>query len=222
MASTAQTDRSHGMGERLAALVADSGSANHPYSESTVLLHGDHNARNLADVAHFACLLHGRYPGVIELAAQRVTDPVARAWLHRAGTGFAAERAFLARLVVAAGPIPSTLGQARSEAAVIGQTHALATLAQSERNGCALGAALALVLDWRAIRRVLDVAAQRFGIQPPPLDLPGFKDAMAVAVDAATAPGIERAVAFGAQQLLIQHRGLWDLLESRETARREA
>ena len=222
MASTARTDRPQGIGETLAALVAENGSVGHPYCEAPALLHGDHNARNLADVAHFVCLLHGRYPGVIELAAQRVTDPIPRALLHRAGPGFAAERAFLARLVVAAGPIPSTLGQARSEAAVIGQTHALATLAQSERNGCALGAALALVLDWRTIRGVLDIAAQRFGIQPPPLELPVLKDAMAVAVDAATTPGIERAIAFGAQQLLIQHRGLWDLLETREMARREA
>jgi hypothetical protein len=222
MASTAQTDRPTGVGEVLASLVADSGSASHPYGKAEALLHGDHNARNLADVAHFACLLHGRYPGVVELAAQRVTDSVPRAWLHRAGPGFASERAFLARLVVAAGPVPSTLGQARSEAAVTGQTHALATLAQSERNGCALGAALALVLDWRAIRRVLDVAAQRFGIQPPPLDLPGLREAMTVATEAATSPGIERAIAFGAQQLLIQHRGLWDLLETREMARRDA
>jgi hypothetical protein len=222
MASTAQTDRPSGIGELLATLVAESGSASHSYGEAEALLHGEHNARNLADVAHFVCLLHGRYPGVVELAAQRVTDPAPRTWLHRAGPGMAAERAFLARLVVAAGPVPSTLGQARSEAAVIGQTHALATLAQSERHGCALGAALALVLDWRAIRRVLDVAAQRFGIQPPPLDLPGLKDAMTVAAEAATSPGIERAIAFGAQQLLIQHRGLWDLLETREMARREA
>ncbi len=222
MASTARTDRPQGAGEMLAALVAEHGSARHPYSASQALLEGEHSARNLADVAHFVCLLHGRYPGVIELAAQRVTDPIPRAWLHRAGLGFASERAFLARLVVAAGPIPSTLGQARSEAAVIGQTHALATLAQSERNGCALGAALALVLDWRPIRAVLDGAAQRFGIQPPPLDLPGLKDAIAVAADSATTPGIERAIGFGAQQLLVQHSGLWDLLETREMARRDA
>ena len=110
---------------------------------------------------------------------------------------------------------------AQSEAAVTNQTHALATLAQSERNGTAIGAAIALVLDWRPIRRVLDAAAQRFGIQPPPLDLPGLTETLAVAVAAAETPGVERAMAFGAQQLLIQHRGLWDLLESRESARRQ-
>jgi len=204
----------------LAALVNENGSASHHYGASAVLLHGDHATRNLADVAHFICLLHGRYPGVVELAAQRVTDPASRAWINHAAQGFASERAFLARLVVAAGPVPSTLGQARSEAAVNGQMHALATLAKSERNGCALGAALALVLDWRTVRQVLDIAAQRFGLQPPPLDLPGLAEAKATANDAAGSAAIERALNFGAQQLLIQHRGLWDLLETREFARR--
>jgi len=31
--------------------------------------------------------------------------------------------------------------------------------------------------------------------------------------------GIERAMAFGAQQILHQHRGLWDVLEARRLAR---
>jgi hypothetical protein len=222
MASNAITERAHGAGERLAALVAGGGSASHPYAGASSLLNGASAPRNLSDAAHFICLLHGRYPGVVELAAQRVTDPAGRAWVNRAAQGFAAERAFLARLVVAVGPLPSTLGQARSEAAVTAQTHALAILAQSERSGCALGAALALALDWRPIRSVLDAAAQRFGLQPPRLDLPDVEDAVRVAGGVATTPGIERALAFGADQLLIQHRGLWDLLETRKMARDEA
>ena len=220
MASTAITERPRGVGEMLAARVSENGSASHPYGATPVLLQGEDATRNLADVAHFICLLHGRYPGVVELAAQRVTDSASRAWINHAARGFASERAFLARLVVAAGPVPSTLGQARSEAAVNGQMHALATLAKSERNGCALGAALALVLDWRGVRHVLDTAAQRFGLQPPPLDLPGVAEAKATADGAATSPAVERALNFGAEQLLIQHRGLWDLLETREFARR--
>ena len=219
MASSAITDRPQGVGEMLARLVTEGGSVSHPYA-TRVLADGGDATRNLADVAHYVCLLHGRYPGVVELAAQRVTDSPARAWINRCAQGFAAERAFLARLVVAAGPVPSTLGQARSEAAVNGQMHALATLAKSERNGCALGAALALVIDWRTVRHILDNAAQRFGLNPPPLDLPGIRDAIGVADTAATTPAIERALVFGAQQLSIQHRGLWDLLETRESARR--
>jgi len=222
MASTAKTNKPKGVDEILSALVASHGSAGHPYSTSPDLLTSDRSTRNLADAAHFLGLLHGRYPGVIDHASQRIIHPVARGWIYRALAGFSVERMFLARLVVAAGPLPSTLGQAQSEAAVSGQTHALTTLAQSERNGTALGATLALVLDWRPIRHVLDAAAQRFGLQPPPLDLARLDETLATAVAAAETPGIERAIAFGAEQLLIQHRGLWSLLETRDSARREA
>ncbi len=221
MASLAIDGRPNGVGELLTALVAGNGSAGHSYLGAPALS-GEHAVRNLSDIVHFLCMLHGRYPGVIDHAAHRVVSPSARQFIARAAPGFGAERAFLTRLVVAAGPLPSTLGQAQSEAAVTSQTHALATLAQSERNGTAIGAAIALVLDWRPIRRVLDTAAQRFGIQSPPLDLPGVSDTLAVANAAAETPGAERAMAFGAQQLLVQHRGLWDLLESRESARRQA
>jgi hypothetical protein len=221
MASQAIDKRPSGISELLSSLVAAEGSAGHPYLASSALA-GDAAIRNLADIAHFICLLHGRYPGVIDHAAARVVHPAARSFIYRAAPGFAAERAYLTRLVVAAGPLPSTLGQSQSEAAVTNQTHALATLAQSERSGTAIGATIALVLDWRPIRRVIDIAAQRFGIQVPPLDLPGLSETLAVAAESAETPGVERAMAFGAQQLLVQHRGLWDLLESRESARRNA
>ncbi len=221
MASTAMAEKPKGVGEVLTTLVSTEGSASHPYPDSSALLTSDRSMRNLADATHFIGLLHGRYPGVIDHASQRIVHPVARGWMYRALAGFSVERMYLTRLVVAAGPLPSTLGQAQSEAAVSGQTHALTTLAQSERNGTALGATLALVLDWRPIRRVLDASAQRFGLQPPPLDLPDLEDTLTVAVAAAETPGIERAIAFGAQQLLIQHRGLWGLLETRDAARHE-
>jgi len=222
MASRAMTEKPKGVGETLSALVAAEGSAGQGYSTSSTLLTGDRSTRNLADAAHLLCLLHGGYPGVIDHASQRIVHPVARGWTYRALAGFSVERMFLTRLVVAAGPLPSTPGQAQSEAAVNGQTRALSTLAQSERNGTALGATLALVLDWRTIRQVLDSAAIRFGLQPPPLDLPNVEDTLTAATAAAETPAIERALAFGAQQLLIQHRGLWSLLETRDGARRDS
>jgi hypothetical protein len=221
MASTAMAERP-GVADVLTTLLSEHGSASHPYSDVPDLLQTDAAPRNLADAVHFLCLAHGRYPGVIDHAAGRVTHPAARHWILKAAAGFAAERAFLTRLVVAAGPLPSTPGQARSEAAVTSQTHALATLAQSERNGTALGAAIALVLDWRRIRRVLDVAARRFGIDASPMDLPMLGETLEIATASAPTPAIERALAFGAQQLLLQQRGLWDLLETREGARRAA
>jgi hypothetical protein len=222
MSSRAETDRPGGVGEVVAALVAHDGSASHPYSASAALLDGAEATRNLSDAAHFLCLLHGRYPGVIDHAGERVAHPAAREWMYRATAGFGIERAYLTRLVVAAGPLPSTLGQAQSEAAVTGQTHALSILSQSDRRGTALGAACALILDWRTVRVVLDASAQRFSVDAPLLDLPTAEETLAVAGAVAETPGIERAISFGAQQLLVQHRGLWDLLETRMMARRDS
>ena len=77
---------------------------------------------------------------------------------------------------------------------------------------------MALVLDWRSIRAVIDAAAQRFGVALTPPALPSQRRTMALA-DAAESVGVERAMVFGAQQLLVQHRGLWGLLEARAEAR---
>jgi hypothetical protein len=206
-------------GEKLIACVAEHGSAAHPYPTSDALLRGPDAARNLSDAVHFICTLHGRYPGVVDHAANRSAQPEARAWFNIALDGFAAERAFLTRLAVAAGPIPSTPGASDSEAAVLSQRHAIEMLAQSERRGCALGAAAALIVDWSTIREVLNVAGGRFGIEPPAF---AFGDTAAIR-DLANAAGsdaaVERAMLFGTEQIVVQHFGLWDLLEARQQAR---
>lgn len=175
--------------------------------------------RDLADAAHALCALHGGHPGVIDHAARHNGQPAAQPWLDAAAHAFAGERAYLAQLTAAAGPLPSTPGQAQSQAAGLAQRHALDMLAQSSRTGCATGAALALALDWLTIRATLDSAAQRFGITPPESLLPIAAETATIAASLYDTPGVERAMAFGAQQLLAQHRGLWDLLEARACAR---
>lgn len=200
--------------------LAGQGSAAHAFPASDELLRGANTARNLADAVHFLCILHGRHPGVIDLAADRCVDPAARLWLAQNGEAFAAERGYLARLAVAAGPVPGTPGGSASEAAVVGQRAAIATLASSERNGCALGAALGLAADWVQIRFVLDAAARRLGVEPPLCGLSSQSEIRRIAEAAASAPAVERALLFGAEQILVQHHGLWALLEAREQARR--
>ena len=175
--------------------------------------------RDLTDAIHCLCLLHGRHPGVIDHAATQARDATASAWLAEAVEGFAAERAYIVRLVAAMGPLPSTPGQAESESAIAAQRHALAMLAASERPGCAIGAAMALVLDWSAVRNVLDNSAERIGVAPPALRLPSTEESATVLGALAATPGYERAAMFGAQQTLAQHRGLWALLEARTAAR---
>ena len=208
-----------GTGEMLVASVAEHGSAAHPYFSSDALIRGPESARNLADAVHFLCALHGRHPGVVDHAAGRPMDEAARAWLVAAGEAMAAERLCLTQLAVAAGPIPSTPGGGASESAVIGQRNALTTLALSDRRGCALGAALAFALDWSPVRAVLDAAGRRLGVDLPPCRLGDEGELRAVADLAGQSAPTERALLFGAQQLSLQHRGLWDLLEARHQAR---
>ncbi|MDB5690413.1 MAG: hypothetical protein JWL91_2289 [Sphingomonas bacterium] len=201
------------------AAVAESGSAAHRYVRSSALRSGPNAARNLADAVHYLTVLHGRLPSVVDLAGMKVTLEQSKGWLASAATGFALERTYLTRLVVAVGPLPSTPGQAECEAAVVTQHHAVEMLARSERTGCAPGAAIGLVMDWAAIRPVLDAAADRFGLERMECRLPEEEATRAFAVQIGETSAIERAVRFGVEQILIQHTGLWNLLESREHAR---
>jgi len=207
-----------GVADLLIAHARHEGSASHPYPAGRITK-GRHVARDLADAVHYLCTLHGRTPGVVDLATRGDVPAAVRGWADATVAGFARERAYLTRIVVAAGPLPSTPGQAESEAAVIGQRHALEMLAGSDRAGCALGAAMGLVLDWRAVRTVMDAAARRFSVDPPTLLLPGEEATSEAATALADQPSIERALLFGARQILVQQRGLWELLESRQHAR---
>ena len=206
-------------GTRLLNCVAEQGTAAHSYPTSDALLKGAETTRNVADAIHFLCTIHGRYPGVLGHAAINTEDTAARDWLASAAEEFSNERAFLARLTVEVGPIPSTPGAASAEAALLSQRHALDMIAQSERNGCAVGAAMALVLDWANMRRIMNVAGNRLGIEPPRYSLTDADAICSLADRLGQAPFVERAIMFGAQQIMYQHHGLWDLLEARQMAR---
>jgi hypothetical protein len=139
----------------------------------------------------------------------------------RASDAFERERLFLVQLTSAVGPIPSTPGAAETEAALLAQRNAIEILALSERRGCALGAATALVGDWVPLRRLLDRAASRAGIHCPATSLPDQDSVSWVIGAGCDTPASERALGFGAEQLLLQHRGLFNLLEARAEARAE-
>ena len=143
----------------LYACVAEQGTQAHPHVKGDALADSPDAPRNLADMVHFLCALHGRHPGVIDHAAGRAVEPGARRWLTRASEALGVERAYLARLAVAVGPVPGTPGGAGNEAMLVAQRSALGVLAQSDRRGCALGAALAFAVDWAAVRGPLDRAA---------------------------------------------------------------
>lgn len=214
---SAQSVRQDGSWGTITTLVAADGSAGHRVPQTLCRPHA--SARDQADAVHALCMLHGRHPGAVDHALAHNSDSTTNAWLTEAAEGFAIERAYLAQLTAAAGPLPSTPGQAESDSAVVAQAHALDMLAQSDRTGCAIGASIALLLDWRAVRAMLDAAAARFGVEIPALALPIDADTGTLASALAETPAVERAMAFGAQQVLAQHRGLWDLLEARSEAR---
>lgn len=198
-------------------LAASDGSMHHRYLQR--LAQNRESMRDLADAVHYLGALHGRHPGVIDHATPRARLSAERDWIESAAEAFATERTYLVRIVASAGPLPSTPGHAASEAVAANQRRAIDMLAQSDRAGCATGAALALAIDWVAIREVLDSAGERMGIVPPPSQLPSA-EAIARVIDALAREGaMERAMLFGAQQVFAQHRGLWDLLEARARAR---
>ena len=201
------------------ARVASEGCARHPHLLALLEGTGPHSGRDIADAVHLLCSLHGRYPGLVEVALQRCPKGPVRDWLTRASDGFERERLYLVRLTSAVGPLPSTPGAAETESGLVAARHALETLAMSEREGCALGAATALVCDWWPVRRLLDRAAARVGNDAPAPSLPDETSVVAIVDLATDSGGAARALAFGGEQLLLQHRALFDLLEARAEAR---
>jgi len=201
------------------ARIAGEGCARHSYLNSLLETSGRHSGRDLADAVHLLCSLHGRYPGLIEVALQRCPKGPVQDWLNRASEGFERERLYLVRLTSAVGPLPSTPGAAETEASLVAARHALETLAMSERSGCALGAATALVGDWWPIRRLLDRVAARVGTEAPAPSLPDEASVVAIIERGTGEAPAARALAFGGEQLLLQHRALFDLLEARAEAR---
>jgi hypothetical protein len=74
---------------------------------------------------------------------------------------------------------------------------------------------MAFVLDWHATRPMLDRAAVMLGIAAQPSALPGVAVTVALADALSGNAGVERAMAFGSQQLLAQQKGLWHLIAAR-------
>ena len=222
MASSRSIDRNPvSVAEAHLARVSGSGCARHPHLHALVEGSGQHAGRDLADAVHLLCGLHGRHPGLIELALTQAPDSSARPWLSQASEAFERERLYLVRLTATVGPLPSTPGAAETESSLVAQRNALEILTSSERTGCALGAATALVGDWWSIRRLLDRAAVRAGLDPLSQSLPD-ESSLAEIIDLSSDnPASGRALAFGGEQLLLQHRALFDLLEARASARND-
>lgn len=215
--ATVSSEAARGDVRPILQLVASDGSASVLYTRT--LCDPRAAMRDLADAVHALCLVHGAFPGLVDHALAGATDEAARTWLTATATAVADERVLLARLTAAVGPIPSTPNHASAETAILAQRHAVEMLAQSDRAGCAWGTAIAFVLDWEVIRRVLDGCANRLGLAARARFVPVADATRALLDEVAVPPATARAMVFGAQQTLAQHRGLWQLLEARTAAR---
>ncbi|NJM49648.1 MAG: hypothetical protein HC843_01065 [Sphingomonadales bacterium] len=169
----------------------------------------------LADIAHFMCISHGRHPGIVDHAATKIIDAPARPWLVQAMNGFASERIYLNNLTVAAGPISRQAGQEKITAIITAQSKSFEMLATSDRMGTAAGAAIAFVLDWAATRDILDECALSLALEPFDLELPDQDQCQQLTRELGRDKAKQRAMAFGAEQLLAQQKGLWQLIAAR-------
>lgn len=201
----------------IAALAASDGCASHP--QIVRLTAPDCAGRDLADAVHVLCAVHGRTGNLFDAAARNAGATAAPSWITDSSAAYAGERAYLASLTAAVGPLPSTPGQPQSDSAFAALRHAFDTLAESGRTGCAAGAAIALLIDWQTFRRVLDAAAARVGMDVPPNRLHDVAATMRIDTVGESSPGLLRAMRFGAQQALAQHRGMVDLIAARASAR---
>lgn len=199
--------------------VQEHGSYSSPYMERISSNFSDLDTAAVADIAHFLCVLHGRHPGVVDHASGKTTEVAAREWFVKAMDGFASERAFLTKLTVSAGPITGVSTNDQSNATLMAQRKSLELLSQSDRSGCALGASLALVADWQSIRPVLEQIALRLDVEPRQWPLPSVEKTEALYEQQCHSANMERAINFGVDQVLSQHRGLWQLLDARCKAR---
>ena len=72
------------------ARVAGDGCARHSHLNALLDAVGPHTGRDLSDAVHLLCSLHGRYPGLVEVALQRCPDGPIQSWLSRASEAFEA------------------------------------------------------------------------------------------------------------------------------------
>lgn len=195
------------------------GAGEHPWIVRLASDRGRAIGLDLADAIYWLAQLHGGAAGLVDGASLRARSPEERTFLTRAFDAWQSERKALSTLVVAVGPIPSTSGQFGDEVTTVAIAGAIATLATSDRAGVALGAATALIVEWHGLRTLMDRAADRFAATIPRCILPTQTELLATVVGFVETPVIERAVTFGACQLLRQHGEFVGLLERRAKAR---
>ena len=199
-------------------LLQEQGSSQHPYQR---LLNAEGcEGLNCAlfDAVHHIAFIHGRLPGLLE-EALRNSPPGAghSSWLQTIAEGFSRERLALVQLRAHSPTTPAQPTGIAAQMSFEALGRDILALSRSERPGCALGAAVALALDWPSIRTVLDRASSLLEYSFPPTVMPVEEEIFESL--AQVDPVLKRALLFGAKELLLRHERLWTTLEARHRAR---
>ena len=204
------------------ARVAGDGCARHPYLAMHCWRLPDRTSgRDLADAVHLLCSLHGRYPGLIELAlADCVRRDPPRTGSSRASRSVRARAALPRPGDLRRRPAAKHAGRRRDRIEPVRG-------APRARNARAIPNARAA--RWARRPRWSATGGRSAGCSTAPRPAPGLECPAPSLPDEASVVGViggacddsasDRALAFGGEQLLLQHRALFDLLEARAEAR---
>lgn len=207
--------------EMIADLLSQHGSASNSYAQKIATHYPAMVDADVLDAAQHFALIYGQRPGVIVTARNaNFAHPMLTDWFDQAIPAFTQERLFLTQLLASIGPFPAGASKAPKQLAVEEHRRIVATLAASTREGCAFGAAAALVLDWPLIRQILDRAALLFGMTAPTNMLPSKGETLGV-INRFENPARSRAILFGLRQLLEQHSAIWAMLATRSATRQK-
>ena len=98
--NTASGQRSVSLVEAHFARVAGEGSARHSHAVTLATSTAPGTSRDLADAVHLLCAVHGKFPGLADIACS-LAGSGARDWLRSTADSFERERLFLVRLTAA-------------------------------------------------------------------------------------------------------------------------
>jgi len=174
---------------------------------------------DVADIAHILTIVHGSLPTVFELASAHAPSGHLRELLFAASESFQAWRRFLALLTSKAGPAPSCLNDDVHMVSLVQLKHAIQLLASSERRGCAVGAATAMLADWHLTIPPLLSCASRFGIGHHLPSPPQVNEIIAGIEQTEPTTSELRAMTFGASQFYHMDDEIFLHLRARRQAR---
>ncbi|WOE74103.1 DUF6975 family protein [Alterisphingorhabdus coralli] len=174
---------------------------------------------DLADIAYYLGKLHGHHPGLFDHMSHRSIQDDNHDLIVDLAETFAAQRAMLANMTVEAGPATTLAGEYNAVKTIEQLRTAIDVLGQSDRQGCGMGAAIALLSDWIIWRPALNALATRLAIPVPDSEMQDMQKRLLASLENRAEPRELRAISFGLEQLYHQHDQFWLLLERRQKLR---